>query len=133
MFSVTLRELVDEFQLEVVTEHDRIDDILVTTSDVLRPGLQLVGYFEHFDSDRIQILGNVEIAYLAGLSSEERYKRLDDLFGIGFPCMVIARSLSFFPEMVDVSKKYVSHTNFIRCDFKFCERFDKVSECSAGS
>lgn len=106
MFSVTLKELVDEFQLEVVTEHDRIEDILVNTSDVLRPGLQLVGYFEHFDSDRIQILGNVEIAYLAGLSHEERYKRLDELFGFGFPCMVVARNLSVFPEMMDVSKKY---------------------------
>jgi HPr kinase/phosphorylase len=106
MFSVTLKELIDEFQLEVVTESDLVEDITVTTSDVLRPGLQLVGYFEHFGSDRIQILGNVEIAYLAGLSSEERYKRLDDLFSFGFPCIVVARNLSIFPEMIDVSKKY---------------------------
>jgi HPr kinase/phosphorylase len=106
MFSVTLRELMDEFQLEDVSDCNRIDDILITTSDVNRPGLQLAGYFEHFGSDRIQIVGNVEIAYLEGLSKEERYKRLNDLFERGFPCMVVARNLNIFPEMLEVSQKY---------------------------
>lgn len=106
MFSVTLKELMDEFQLEDVSDCSRTDDILITTSDVNRPGLQLAGYFEHFGTDRIQIVGNVEIAYLEGLSKEDRYKRLDDLFNHGFPCMVVARNLSIFPEMLEVSQKY---------------------------
>ncbi len=106
MFSVTLKEIMDEFQLEDVSDCDRIEDIQITTSDVNRPGLQLAGYFEHFGSDRVQIVGNVEIAYLAGLPPEERFKRLDDFFKFGFPCMVVARNLNVFAEMLDVSRKY---------------------------
>ncbi|MCX7710487.1 MAG: HPr(Ser) kinase/phosphatase [Clostridia bacterium] len=106
MFSVTLREIMDEFQLEDVSECCRIDEIVIASADINRPGLQLAGYLEYFGTDRIQIVGKGEIAYLEVLSSEERYQRLDEFFKIGFPCMVVARGLEIFPEMVDVSKKY---------------------------
>lgn len=106
MFSVTLEEIIDEFQLEYITRSRRLDEINVTTADVNRPGLQLVGYLEYFGTDRVQIIGKVETTYLACLSSEERYQRLDEFFKCGFPCMVVARGLEVFPEMVDVAKKY---------------------------
>lgn len=106
MFTVSLREIMEEFQLEDVTGSKRLDDIMITTSDVNRPGLQLVGYFEYFGADRIQIIGMVETSYLSGLSPEERYSRLDEFFKNGFPCVVVTRGLDIFHEMVEVSKKY---------------------------
>lgn len=106
MFSVSLREIVDEFQLEDLTHANRLDEIMITTSDVNRPGLQLAGYFEYFGSDRIQIIGKVETTYLADVSSEERYTRVDEFFKTGIPCMIVARGLEIFPEMLEVAKKY---------------------------
>jgi len=106
MFSVTLREVMLEFQLEDVSDSDKLDDIEITTSDVNRPGLQLAGYMQYFGSDRIQIIGKVETTYLSGLTSEERYKRIEEFFMQGFPCMVVARGLEIYPEMIAVSKKY---------------------------
>ncbi len=106
MFSVTLKEIVEEFQLEVVTEGDNLEDRLVTTPDVNRPGLQLAGYLDYFGADRIQIIGKVETSYLESLSPKERYERLDKFFSYSFPCIVVARGLEVFPEMIEVSKKY---------------------------
>ncbi|NJD04374.1 MAG: HPr kinase/phosphorylase [Ruminiclostridium sp.] len=106
MFTVTLKEIANQFQLEEIYSSKRLDDIEISTSDVNRPGLQLTGYMEFFGSDRIQIIGKVETAYLASLSPEERYRKLDDYFRTGFPCLVIARGLEYFNEMVAVSKKY---------------------------
>jgi len=106
MYSVTLEEIKDEFQLEVITNHDKIKEISITSSDVNRSGLQLAGYLDYFGTDRIQIIGKVETAYLETLSSEERYKRLDDFFKCGFPCIIVARDLEIFPEMYEVSVKY---------------------------
>lgn len=106
MFSVTLKEIANEFRLDDVSKCKSLDEILVTTSDVNRPGLQLAGYMEYFGTDRIQIIGKVETTYLDGLSPEERYKRLDDFFKQGFPCMVVARGLEIYPEMLEVSRKY---------------------------
>lgn len=106
MFTVTLKEIIDEFHLEVLCCTKKPEDIEITTSDVNRPGLQLTGYMEFFGNDRIQIMGKVETAYLASLTPEVRYRKLDDFFNTGFPCMVIARGLEYFNEMVTVSKKY---------------------------
>lgn len=119
-FSVPLRELIEEFHLEDVSGSEKIDDILISTSDVNRPGLQLAGYLEYFGTDRIQIIGKVETTYLSVLSPEERYNRLDEFFKYGFPCMVVARGLEIFPEMIEVSKKYdipVLRTNDITSRF----------------
>ncbi len=106
MFTVTLREVMDEFNLVDVSNCSRIDEIVVTTSDVNRPGLQLAGYMEYFGTDRIQIIGKVETTYLEGITPEERLQSLDGFFKEGFPCLVVARNLEVFPEMLEVSKKY---------------------------
>lgn len=97
-YSVTLKKLQKALSLELVTadDEDRLENILVTSPEVNRPGLQLVGYLEYFGTDRIQMIGKVETSYLAGLTSEERYSRLDEFFKCGFPCMVVARGLEVF-------------------------------------
>ncbi len=113
MFSVKLSLIVKEFQLEEVccSGNGEID---ITTSDVNRPGLQLSGYMEFFGTDRIQIIGKVEMTYLASLSPDDRLKKLDMFFRTGFPCVVIARNLEPFEEMLVVSKKY--HIPIYRTD-----------------
>lgn len=100
---VTLKEVIDDFQLEIVTGHSIVDDIAITTSDINRPGLQLTGYMENFGNDRIQIVGMVETSYLEVMSPEERHKRLEAYFKLGFPCVVITRGLDVFDEMLQVS------------------------------
>lgn len=106
MFTVTLKELVEEFHLECVTGCDKLEEVEISTADVNRPGLQLAGYLEYFGTDRIQIVGKVETTYLAGLSPEERRNRLDEFFKCGFPCMVVARGLEVCPEMIEISQQY---------------------------
>lgn len=106
MFSVSVKQLMDEFKLEDITKGSNYDEILITTSDVNRPGLQLAGFFNYFGSDRVQIIGKVETTYLEGLTSIERRERLDSYFARSFPCLVIARDLPIFPEMLETAMKY---------------------------
>jgi HPr kinase/phosphorylase len=105
-FSVRLQQIVDQFNLIPVTESERVADILITTADVNRPGLQLTGFLDFFGYNRIQVMGNAEMAYLRNLTGDERRKRLDKIFQMRFPCMVVARQLEIFPEMYSVSQKY---------------------------
>jgi HPr kinase/phosphorylase len=106
IFSVRLSEIIERFKLIPISECDNAGEILIKTSDVNRPGLQLSGFLEYFGSDRMQIMGMAEIAYLGQLSETERLKRLDKFFQQRFPCLVVARQLEIFPEMVEISKKY---------------------------
>ncbi len=106
MSAVTLKAIIDTFKLERITDFGNCEDILISVADVTRPGLQLAGYFEHFGPDRIQLLGNMEVAFLERLSSEERFRRIDALFSKGIPCMILSRHHDIFPEMLECSKKY---------------------------
>ena len=103
---VTLKEIIDEFHLEVVSPYGNPEEIHISVADVTRPGLQLAGHFAHFGPDRIQMIGNMETAYLASLSSEERYKKIDALFARGIPCMILTRHHDIFPEMEQCAKAH---------------------------
>ncbi len=110
-----LNRIIEEFSLEVLYEPKNIDQIIVTTSDINRPGLQLVGFVEYFDSSRLQIMGKVEFTFLEQFSTEEREKRLERLFAMGFPALVITRGLQIFPEMTELAEKH--NIPLLRCDF----------------
>ena len=59
-FSVSLAKIINEFSLETIYLPGKPEEILVTNVEVNRPGLQLAGYYEFFDSERVQIIGKSE-------------------------------------------------------------------------
>lgn len=65
----------------------------VTVPDVNRPALQLVGFFDHFDSNRVQIIGNVEYNYLKTLDEEVKKKVCHELLEYKLPCVIFSKSL----------------------------------------
>ncbi len=104
VFTVKLSKIIEDFKLEEVYAPER--DILLDTTDVNRPGLQIAGFFDYFDSKRLQILGMVEHTYLAGLSHEERYKKIDDFFSRGIPALIVTRGIDIHPEVIELAEKY---------------------------
>ncbi len=66
-YTVKLSTIVDELQLEKVYIPPNYESILVKSTAVNRPGMQLIGFFNHFDNSRLQIMGIVEIMYLKTL------------------------------------------------------------------
>ncbi|MBE6976634.1 MAG: HPr(Ser) kinase/phosphatase [Ruminococcaceae bacterium] len=105
-YSVPLKKLVEEFSLEVAHAATDFDAIRVTVEDVARPGLQLAGYFDHFEPMRLQIMGNAEMSYLGKLSAEQRSEIFDRLFAYKFPALLIARDLLPDNECLEMAKKY---------------------------
>lgn len=103
--SVFLSEIVKAFDLEVLYSPSNLDQIRINVADVTRPGLQLAGYYAHFGPDRIQLIGNMEHAYLDKLSSEIRRKRLNALFGKGIPCLILTRNHEPHPELIPCAKR----------------------------
>ncbi|NLN03356.1 MAG: HPr(Ser) kinase/phosphatase [Clostridiaceae bacterium] len=105
-YSVKLEKIIEEFQLKVLCCEDQVKNIEIETKDINRPGLELAGYTNHFSNDRIQLIGMVEYSYLKDLSLQTRKKKLDKLFSEGFPCLIVARGLEVFSEMIQIAKKY---------------------------
>ena len=104
--SVKLGSLIDEFNLEVLRGAEGYRDLPISTEDINRPGLQLTGFFDYFDSQRIQVIGLVESTYLDGITSEERSIRFETLFQSEIPAFIIARGMEPFPECMEMAEKY---------------------------
>lgn len=105
-FHVPLTTLVQEHHLEVVFASSDYADRVLMVEDVSRPGIQLAGYFDHFEPLRLQVLGNVEMGFLRQMSAEERCVVLDRLFSYRFPAMLLARNMEPDEDILIAAKKY---------------------------
>ena len=105
-YSVPLKDLVKRFDLKIEYAATDYDSIRLTVPDLSRPGLQLAGYFDHFEPMRLQVMGNVEISYLGKLSPEERTITFDRLFSYRFPALILSRDSIPFPECMAMARKH---------------------------
>ena len=105
-YSVPLKTLVDEFHLEIAYAASDYASIRITVEDVSRPGLQLAGFFDHYEPMRLQVMGNVEMSYVGKLTPANRSAIFDRLFSYKFPALLIARGIQPHPEMLEMAKKH---------------------------
>ena len=103
---VNLERIINEFSLEVLYGGTDYKSIRITVDSVDRPGLQLVGYFQHFDTHRVQLIGNMEYGYLADLTSQQRRERFDQLLSYPIPTLIFARGLEPYPECMEMAEKH---------------------------
>lgn len=88
MGSVALSKIVEQLDLKNVTPEVDISKIRITLPEINRPALQLTGYFDHFDSKRVQIIGYVEYTYLEHLSRERRLEVYEQFLSYDMPCLI---------------------------------------------
>lgn len=105
-YSVALTQLVKEFNLRPIHKATDYEQINITVDDISRPGLQLAGYFDHFEPMRLQVIGTVETTYLNKLSSEERRSIFDRYFSYKIPALIISRDLDPLPECLEMAAKH---------------------------
>lgn len=107
MYQVSLSTIVEKMGLKNATPEISTDDIMITQADINRPALQLAGYFEHFDSDRVQIIGMVEYTYLRKIEENDVVvERLDRLFGAKIPCIVFCRGLEPCERLIEAAQRF---------------------------
>lgn len=105
-FESPLSKIVDRFNLETVCCENEIENIMITQMDVNRPGLPIAGFFDYFDSHRIQVFGKVEYTYFSQLDCNKKAMAMEELFSRKIPAMVVSRGLDVFPEMIEAAEKY---------------------------
>ncbi|MCL2096746.1 MAG: HPr(Ser) kinase/phosphatase [Oscillospiraceae bacterium] len=104
-YSVSLDSLVKFLSLTEVYMPENGESIVITKRDVNRPGLPFAGFFESFEADRIQIIGNTEHKYLQSLGGEKRTKCLEEFFVRKPICTVFTTNLPVFGEAEKCARK----------------------------
>jgi len=106
MPEITVQRLFEDrcetLQLEILTSDIGLER-RVLDSDLSSPGLALAGYTERFTSERIQVFGETEIAYLEGLAPEARRDRINGIFRFGVPAVFVTKALSVPDEVLEVA------------------------------
>lgn len=105
-FKVSLCKIIKEFNLTQINETKDIEKVMVSSNEVNRTGLPLTGFFDYFDNNRLQIIGNVETAYLSTLSEEKIREAMEMLFENDIPAMIVSRDIEPSPVIVEVANKY---------------------------
>lgn len=106
MGGVTITELIDKMGLRNMTPELETDNVMLVHADVNRPALQLTGFFDHFDKDRVQIIGYVENAYISTLTPQRRREMFDKLLSSGIPCLVYSRGMAPEEEVLELCNHY---------------------------
>ena len=106
IYSLSLKSLVEEFNLQVEFASTDYDAIRLTVPDVARPGLLLAGFFDHFDPQRLQVLGKVEMTYLENLSEQQQEAIFDRLFSFKIPALLITRGMQPYPACITMARKH---------------------------
>ena len=103
---VALTKLVEKMKLEKLTPHIDISKIKVTTTEINRPALQLTGYFDEFNAERVEIIGYVEYTYLKKLSKEEKIPVYEKLLSYQFPCLIYTTRTRPDEDILVLAEKY---------------------------
>lgn len=93
-FTIALSRIIKEFSLEVINMPQEPENIMVSSAEINRPGLQLAGYYEYFDARRIQVLGMNEIGFLRHFTDEKLHQRVGEFFAKKPVAVIIARNLA---------------------------------------
>ena len=103
---VGLDKITKDLKWEIVYEADNFGEVKIYSSEIIRPGLQMVGYYDKYSPERLQIMGSAEWYYYNELDPVSRYESIDKLFSYPIPCMVLTRDLPVFPELIELAKKH---------------------------
>ena len=106
MYTVELTKLVDKMKLVNLTPEIDITPILLNQPEVNRPALQLAGFFDYFNYDRVQIIGNVEYAYMEKMEKDHGSGIMRKLMSHKIPCIVFCRNLPVREELLKLAVEY---------------------------
>ena len=105
-YSVKLLKVIEEFNLESIYLPDLPENILISCTRVNRPGLQMVGFYDHYEQQRLQIIGKVENQYLLSLPKKERMMRLEDFFKSLPAGVIYTTSIDIDSSVTKLAEKY---------------------------
>jgi HPr kinase/phosphorylase len=78
----------------------------IYTPEIIRPGLQIAGYFDWFSFERVQVMGKAETFYLKTLDEDVKRQRLDKYFSFPIPALIVANEMAIDEDLIHYAKKY---------------------------
>ena len=104
--TIPMSNVIDHFHLETLFLPDFAENLKVDCARVNRPGLQMVGFYDHYEPARLQIIGKVENLFISQLPDDERYSRLEAFFASKPVGVIVTSSIEVHDETLELAEKY---------------------------
>ena len=104
-YKIALSTIVEEFHFEVIVRPEHFDEIMIETPEVNRPGLALAGFYEVFDGQRIQLIGEAETRYLQSLEPSTKRVMLQNFVDAKPVAILYTRDLPVDDALVERAEK----------------------------
>ena len=101
MSKVEMKKVVEKMNLKNLTPDIDLSGRYVEVPDINRPALQLTGFFDHFDAERVQIIGYVEYTFLKKMPEERKKEVYAELLSYKIPCIIFCRNLQPEPALLE--------------------------------
>ncbi len=105
-FFITLEDIIRELTFDVALMPVDPKSVQITSRNINRMGLELIGPIEHFDNTRIMIMGESENYFLSTMSTDEIYKSVEAILSLRPPLLIISYGIKPIKEILDVASKY---------------------------
>jgi HPr kinase/phosphorylase len=105
-YSLKLKTLVDELKLDIVYPARDYERVNIYTGDVHRPGLQLAGFYDYFDSTRVQLIGRMEASFLSKFTIRERREKINAFMASKMPALIFCHDAEMVPEFIEAAEKH---------------------------
>lgn len=118
-----LRSKKEPLALELLTDERGLQRE-IPGPEISSPGLVLTGYTERFPADRMQVLGETEIAFLESLDEERRRAALDLFFSFNLPVVFVTKGQAPPPELLEIAAE--RGTPVVRTALKTSEFYTRI-------
>lgn len=110
-YSASLQKLIEDMEMENCTPEVDISKIEIKQTDINRPALQLAGFFDYFDSGRVQIIGHVEKTFLEQKGLEYSRDIMERIMAGSEghtkpPCIIFCRDMEIEEGLLAIANKY---------------------------
>lgn len=105
-YTVTLQKMIDDLSLTVLYTPTSPSELYVTSQDVNRPGLELAGFDDYYDPERLQFLGLAETEYIKCLEHDAAVASAERLVSKKPPALIITRGIDCAPILMESAQRH---------------------------
>jgi HPr kinase/phosphorylase len=118
-----LRIKRDALALELLSDERGLARV-IPGPDISSPGLVLTGFTERFPSDRLQVLGETEVAFLSSLDLERRHRALEVFLSFNLPVIFITKGQDPPEPLITLANE--RGTPVVRTALKTAEFYNRI-------
>ncbi|MFV0382007.1 MAG: HPr(Ser) kinase/phosphatase [Breznakia sp.] len=104
MTNPKVKNIVEEFNLEIINGNVASLAREITIADTNRPGLDLAGFFDRTQSRRIVILGDKEMQYIKTMRDQDQQYRFDFITNDEAPMLILTRGYDCPRILLEIAK-----------------------------